>query len=256
MYISDYLIDDEVVFQPRNRMISSLITNKTSVIHSPASRCLHLLIEKRTSVVSQTDLYKAGWGDDALKNVSTATYYQCFVNLRKQLREIGYQGELLLTIPKEGIKFNEDIAVIPYTSQECPSRKVSDRRNANPLLNKKKITRLSIICRPSFHAMFKMVLLFCILMIFGYNLLRPPYSHIPDEELYKRYPSLPFCVNVYVKDSVNFSLEILDGFLQSSGHICKSNTKLYVYIGIVRMTIYECPENMQCMSFTYIREKT
>lgn len=106
-----YIIDNLIVFVPEEKIIESLKTGTKLPIQSAGARCLKLLLERQGEVVPQTELMIAGWGKDALSTLSIPAYYQCFVNLRKALKRLGYEKELFATRRGRGLRINTYINV-------------------------------------------------------------------------------------------------------------------------------------------------
>lgn len=229
----NYIIDDVVVFIPKDKVLRSLATQKSLSIHSPAAKCLLLLIERR-ELVSQADLYKAAWGDDALKKVSSATYYQCFVNLRKALKYIGYDGELIKTIHKEGVIINEDIAITEYTPSACIE--MEEKGRGWKLSKKQSILSFMVMSIIAIYSL--------------YALQSHDGSELFGDERYIKISGLPDCVYVYKGSPEGVSTRRVVEILEKRASSCKNKHKIFVYLGSIRTTIFDCPPTMHCMSYT------
>ena len=122
-----YIIDNEIVFSPQEKQLLSLKNSSTFTMHSASSSCLTLLLEKHGEVVTQPELMVAGWGTNAMRTVSNAAYYQCFVNLRKVFRELGYQKEILTTVRGKGIRVNKYVRIKKLLRMGLPFRHFVNR---------------------------------------------------------------------------------------------------------------------------------
>lgn len=110
------LIGGCVEFTPYNRILKNTKTNKKLKLHVPASLCFERLLSNQGSVVPQDTLILCGWGE---KNtaVSSNTYYQCILHLRKNLALVGLDN-VIETVPRHGIMFNHNAEIIFNTITE------------------------------------------------------------------------------------------------------------------------------------------
>lgn len=259
MNATGYLIDNEIIFIPSGKSITSKTNNLTQTLHAPAVRCLQLLIENKTTV-PQSMLYKAGWGEDALKKVSTATYYQCFVNLRKQLREIGYHNELLITVPKEGIRINEAIEITAFASSPDPQqvinadRDVSDNAgdvSANAGRDVDNTRRRTLTGVLTLVGMASLV--FVIIFMFVMSDRNPNLITLGSLD-YQRYDSLPECVFVHSVNNSGVDIENLKKFTLARNILCPPSGKVFIHQGRIRTTVFKCNQKMNCYSLTYVNK--
>lgn len=246
-----YLIDNEIIFIPSERSITSKTSNLTQTLHTPAVRCLQLLLEDKKTV-PQNMLYKAGWGEDALKKVSTATYYQCFVNLRKQIREIGYNNELLITVPKEGIRINETIEITAFAPSPEPQQAINADRDV-PAAGRDvdSTSRRKLAGLLTLTGMASLVLVFIFMFVLPH---RDPHLITLGNDDYQRYQQLPECVFVHAVSTSSVDIEHLKKFISAKKISCQPSGKVFIHQGRVRTTVFKCNEKMNCYSITYINK--
>lgn len=79
--IQSYIIGEDVVFTPSQRMIVDRLNSKEVKLHVPASCCLEILLNNQGKIVSQDQLILCGWGEKRNAGVSPNTYYQCILHL-------------------------------------------------------------------------------------------------------------------------------------------------------------------------------
>lgn len=116
-----FLIDDRLVFHSgQNSLASVLHPDLTEILNEPCARCLEALLAAQGKVVSQAELYKAGWGE-ANKSVSPNTLYQNILLARKAFRKVAdSDDEFIITVPRQGFRFNETLAVtVSDTPNNC-----------------------------------------------------------------------------------------------------------------------------------------
>lgn len=122
-----YVIDSSFEFCPESCQLTVFGAENIIIsLNAPASRCLELLLERRFELVPQNDFYEYVWGDEA-KEVSVNTLYQNIALLRKALKSISknYQS-MVLTVPKQGFKFNQIFSVQQLLGEEAPVPPVDD----------------------------------------------------------------------------------------------------------------------------------
>lgn len=100
-----YLINKVVYFYPEEKLLRSIADNENPVsLNTPASRCLLLLLQKQGEIVTKFDFSQHVW-ESRGQYTSTNTLYQNISLIRKALREIGFNEDVIHTIPREGFKF-------------------------------------------------------------------------------------------------------------------------------------------------------
>lgn len=107
-----FLIDGRVVFDGGENALASLVhPDITEILNEPCARCLEALLAAQGNIVSQAELYKAGWGE-SYKEVSPNTLYQNILLARKAFRKVADSDEdFIITVPRQGFRFNETLAV-------------------------------------------------------------------------------------------------------------------------------------------------
>ncbi|WP_165458799.1 winged helix-turn-helix domain-containing protein [Raoultella ornithinolytica] len=105
-------IDGRVAFHSgRNELVSQTRHEIKETLNVPCARCLEMLLNAPGQIISQAELYKAGWGD-GWKEVSPNTLYQNILLARKALRAVSESDdEFIITVPRKGFRFNEGIPV-------------------------------------------------------------------------------------------------------------------------------------------------
>lgn len=123
-----FFINDQVRFFPSRRVIENVKTGTKVKLHVPASHCLDKLLQNQGSVVSQYDLIQCGWGTKRETAVSSNTFYQCILHLRKNLAQMELL-DVIETIPRHGIMFNDSVSVVvtPEESQAIKRNEISKK---------------------------------------------------------------------------------------------------------------------------------
>lgn len=125
-----YKINGSIIFD-ENRCLISYLTSRNRrgrvKLNLPACRCLSLLIENKFEIVSQEKLINNVWRKNGIE-VSTNTLYQNIFHLRKNLRIAGVKEDIIITIPKKGLKLSKSVAIEKIDSY--------DNNTASPTMNK------------------------------------------------------------------------------------------------------------------------
>ncbi|MBB1200854.1 hypothetical protein EGM70_11185 [Enterobacteriaceae bacterium 89] len=110
MAVKKYLINGVIEFYPIERRLISKQARQSLVLQTTSALCLEEILKNKGSMVSQEALFIAGWGALA-GQTSQASYYQCFVNLRKSFTLLGLDVPVFITVPRRGMIFNEALTL-------------------------------------------------------------------------------------------------------------------------------------------------
>jgi DNA-binding winged helix-turn-helix (wHTH) protein len=108
-----YCINNDVIFDPLNHTLtaSKFYPEKDTKLNQPTSRCLALLIERRGSIITQEDFMNEVWRKHGME-VTVNTLYQNISILRKTLKRVGIDENIIITVPKKGITFSAQVEVL------------------------------------------------------------------------------------------------------------------------------------------------
>lgn len=113
-----YIINGTVEFHPATSTLRDLNNHDNVIIlNSPASRCLLLLIERIGSIVTQQEFLDIVWTKCGMQ-VSTNTFYQNISILRKGLKKMGLDEELVVTISRVGLTLASGVYIKKLTSEQ------------------------------------------------------------------------------------------------------------------------------------------
>jgi len=238
-----YLINDLLSFSPDARSLKNIKVNKLTYLHAPASQCLLALIERQGEVICQEALYKIGWGEIKGPVTSPSAYYQCFVNLRKQLKRIGYEDELVITVPKEGMKL-EPTARVTVVKEGLATSLVS------PVIEKtgKRAVTRWLKTNRTLTALIVLISL-VLLGLASVSFLRPDYA----TDRFSNVKGLPECL--YLSKTDNISTGDAVKSIQSHNISCSEDRPVYVSVSYGRLTSIACDSELkQCRSVTEMAE--
>lgn len=238
-----YLINNVLSFSPDNKLLKNIEENKSASLHTPASNCLQALIERQGEIIRQEALYKIGWGEIKGPSTSPSAYYQCFVNLRKQLKTIGYEDELVITVPKEGMKLNPGAKVTVLevnTEQETSSLStlsISSRsRVITSWLKTNKMLTTFIIG-------------FCVVLVKLVFISFHRQEYVSQR--FRPLKELPSCL--LLKKDIDISNQEAVSIIHSYHIICSNDQPIYVSVAHGKLTGIQCDKELKrCTSFTEI----
>lgn len=105
-----YCINNNVIFDPSKHTLTSskFYPEKDTKLNQPTSRCLSLLIEKKGCVITQEDFMNEVWRKHGME-VTVNTLYQNISILRKTLKRVGIEENIIITVPKKGITLTAQV---------------------------------------------------------------------------------------------------------------------------------------------------
>lgn len=111
-----FLIGKVIIFTPDKSTLELLLKepdepSKKVSLGYPASRCLLLLIKKRGQIVNQDEFFKEVWQKNGTY-ITLNTLYQNISILRKAFKKLGIQDDIIITIPKMGVKLLSSVEVL------------------------------------------------------------------------------------------------------------------------------------------------
>lgn len=143
--IKGYLINNKIEFWPDDNL---LVLHTDQLVNynltGPASRCFLFLLQKAPEIVPQNDIYKVVWEDEGML-VPPNTLYQNIASIRRGLKTLSQNENIIVTVPKKGFRIPSDIKITEITSPdgnaEVPSLP-SDKKPGGGIFIKQKINFL------------------------------------------------------------------------------------------------------------------
>lgn len=116
--MTKFVINNLVTYIPeQHRLIPTGMKGNEVVLNIPASRCLQLLLLRPGKVISQQEFFKFAWQNQG-QYVTTNTFYQNVSLLRKGLASAGIKGDVIKTVPKEGLLFSGVVQILDVETTE------------------------------------------------------------------------------------------------------------------------------------------
>lgn len=106
-----FLLNGTVVFWPeRNVLHAKSDETKRIALSNPATRCLLLLIQRQGQVIERDYFFEHVWFINGAQ-VTNNTFYQNISLLRRAFKELGLNEELIVTVPKVGIRLEPQLEI-------------------------------------------------------------------------------------------------------------------------------------------------
>lgn len=107
-----YIINNKVSFYPDENRLEPLTEQGMSLtLNIPVSRCLSLLLQRSGEVVRQNEFISEVWENNG-QYANANTYFQNIYLLRKSLKISGIDETVVITVPKEGLRFSGDVKLL------------------------------------------------------------------------------------------------------------------------------------------------
>lgn len=109
------IINEMIIFEPDKHRLTSLkdYPERNITLHAPVSACLLLLLQHNHQPVTQKYLFSEVWEKNGAI-VSTNAIYQSIALIRKGLRSVGLDEEVIFTLPKIGFKADANVKTLPF----------------------------------------------------------------------------------------------------------------------------------------------
>lgn len=103
-----FLINNELLFLPSERRISSIVNEETEQLTNQVSKLLCYLCMNSRMLIKYNDIMQFVWGE-RYRFISYGSVYQALLSLRKALKNIAISPVEIKSIRKEGIIFNATV---------------------------------------------------------------------------------------------------------------------------------------------------
>ncbi|KZQ00379.1 hypothetical protein A3N42_19315 [Klebsiella aerogenes] len=105
-----YIIEGGIHFFPSQHSIHNIMNNVTVSLLSTASECLLVLLEEQGRIVSRKEMKERVWSKRGVV-VSSNTFYQTMLNLRRGLEKAGAGRSVISTYYGKGVSIEEKVRV-------------------------------------------------------------------------------------------------------------------------------------------------
>ncbi len=122
-----YRFNDRIIFDVDTGTLSlSDLFDDSVTISNPSKRLLQLLITYQGDAVSREVIFKKVWDDYGMVS-SNNNLNQCVSKLRRVIKALGIDGEVIVTVPKVGFMLHSEIQV-----ESCEDEKRTAALAAEP----------------------------------------------------------------------------------------------------------------------------
>ncbi|XXD07999.1 winged helix-turn-helix domain-containing protein [Klebsiella sp. R445] len=258
----NYIINEKVIFFPDEHRLEPLGNQGVALtLNIPVSRCLLLLLQREGEVVGQNEIIAEVWENNG-QYANSNTYFQNIHILRKSLKISGIEESVIITVPKEGLRFTGMVAFdhpdIPPESPEVKAEPVDGAlQESTPEVKITSTPFLSGRCK----AYVNLTLILCLLATFIMFSHRFYANYRQNTDFFSDYRFLGEMnqCQVYASGGSMFRqhVEYLD-FIQQKNIQCQSGQMAYMSINNVetRVLVHLCDKNMKdamsCLTKLYM----
>ncbi|NIH92186.1 DNA-binding winged helix-turn-helix (wHTH) protein [Enterobacter asburiae] len=238
-----YKIEEVVHFYPDEHMLRNVINDETVILLSTAAECFRILINEQGRIVSRKEMKEQVWGKRGVV-VSSNTFYQNMLNLRRGLEKAGAGSHLISTHYGKGVSIDAGVKIIPIVNGTAPSvKEVHESPEANSEMVMKDI-HISVDpskSKPenllSLPVVNIILFLLCIVMLFVNEDLK-------RDNYFSEYTMTEFKVkncNIYT-DPTRMDENELQQFLKHNTPDCEEGETLYLssVYPVQRMSVIRC----------------
>lgn len=113
-----YRFNDRIIFDVDTGTLSlSDLFDDSVTISNPSKRLLQLLIAHQGDAVGREVIFKKVWDDYGMVS-SNNNLNQCVSKLRRVIKALGIDGEMIVTVPKVGFMLHSEIQVEPCEDEK------------------------------------------------------------------------------------------------------------------------------------------
>ena len=105
-----YIINTHFYFDSELCSLYNQSNGKSVKLFTTSANCLALLLENKGILVEKKHIFENVWYRYNLM-VTDNAYYQCILNLRRQIAKVGLDAELIKTIPRKGLLLSSSVTV-------------------------------------------------------------------------------------------------------------------------------------------------
>jgi DNA-binding winged helix-turn-helix (wHTH) protein len=261
MLFHHYVINDDLVFYPHKRIIHCISTKKKNVLHTSGSLCLKLIVDKKGRTVTQAEIMDIGWGN---RVVTQASYYQCLVNLRKQILDTGFTENVVVTVPREGIRINDELKVKIVSPAPAPELMPAAESELKPPPERQPERLMPVVYRHPLSTKNRKyplkITLFCITAIISMlaiYICKNSNSYQSDKYAFSAYPGTDKCYQ-FSKQTAKKLRALSADTLKKYGYTCKPDKKYLIHklASSPQLSFFICHDdkkNKHCKSATIIQ---
>lgn len=240
-----YQIEGDINFLPDEYLLQNVKNGEAVTLLSTAAECFKILIDEKGRIVSRKEMKEKVWGKRGVV-VSSNTFYQNMLNLRRGLEKVGAGSHLITTYYGKGVGIDNgvDIKRVAYNVSgsaypENTRTDHSDEAVANDIqaLPDKKITPVRK------ERMFGLTLMNAVLLLVSIALFILS-QNIKRENYFSQYIKTPYQVktcSVYT-DPTKMDERELQDFLTHNTPDCEEGETLYLssVYPVKRMSVIRC----------------
>ncbi|MFP2405357.1 transcriptional regulator [Enterobacter ludwigii] len=244
--ILDYFkINGLINFYPDGYLLENSISGETVTLLSTAAECFKILIEEQGRVVTRKEMKEQVWGKRGVV-VSSNTFYQNMLNLRRGLEKVGAGTDLITTHYGKGVAIGDEVHItrVRYENPDTVfTENVSSKDNDEIIKVGTEISGESSAILKRKKTVFKLhtvnisMFVLCMSMLFMNVMLK-------RDNYFSQYTETPYRVkncSIYA-DLTQTDEHELQAFLKHNTPECEEGETLYLssIYPVPRMSVIRC----------------
>lgn len=106
-----YMLNECIIFDTDLNSLSLIVNSEDNiVISNPTKRLLALLIESHGETVTRNEIFQKVWDDFGMVS-SNNNLNHCVSKLRRVIKTLGLEDEVIATVPREGFMLRKEICI-------------------------------------------------------------------------------------------------------------------------------------------------
>lgn len=259
-----FTINGRISFVPQSGSLILIDDDTKNVsLNIPASRCLYLLIQQYGKTVARETFFQEVW----IKHGSQVTsngFYQNISLLRRAFKELGAEENIIVTVPRVGVRLDAALSVTEIQSTEAENPSVAEVEDSAVAQSKPEEVAAARLpekkrLKPQRSLIWAIAALLSFLVI-GFVAWQTGF----DSQLQSYLP-----INVKTSQQCHFfaNNDVVDhvrhvGFINRSKFECEKYSWVYLtlYPGQTRVSVISCRQEIsqwrdnQCLTWYYIKE--
>ncbi|SEP23761.1 winged helix-turn-helix domain-containing protein [Enterobacter sp. NFIX58] len=240
-----YQIEEDINFLPDEHLLQNVKTGETVTLLSTAAECFKILIDEQGRIVSRKEMKEKVWGKRGVV-VSSNTFYQNMLNLRRGLEKVGAGSHLIATYYGKGVGIDNGVHIkrVAYnvTGAACPENMLTDHSDETVATDAQALPENKITSgrkeRMSGLMLMNAVLFLVCIALFALS------QNIKRENYFSQYTKTPYKVKTcsVFTDPAKMDEGELKDFLTHNTPDCEEGETLYLssVYPVKRMSVIRC----------------
>jgi DNA-binding winged helix-turn-helix (wHTH) protein len=254
---NDVIINRNIVYNKYKSTVHNISDDEFIVtLQNPANQCLAILIEKYPEIVHQDYFFYHVWEKNGLP-VNVNTFYQTISLIRKALKSVGLEENIIKTTPRLGLNIPEYVEIAGFAEEELPTKEAISADDESPesdenvaLIDPQPAKIEQQTDMSSFRSNAIGLIIFVLAALLSYfffsSKTKIEHEHLKVSHQYQQ-------CEIHTENSYH-ALEHIINIVNKFDVKCDKKAVIYYYgmPGIHRDFFFYCSEEGRCTSYNYV----